>query len=412
MKNELLRLLIMVVKRTFYGFLVLLVSLSVLVASDGNAQYESIKDINVSVRLQNVSLGEALEAIESSTDFSFTFEEKELLSRKGITVRAKEQSLDMILLKISRDANVEFLQVNNNIHVKAKPPRKAPELVAFEQARTITGKVLSSEDNSGLPGVNVIIKGTSTGTVTDIEGNFGIDVPGEGAVLVFSSVGFVTEEVAVGNQSVINFTMTADVTALQEIVVVGYGTQQKVNLTGAVGVASGEVLENRPIANVGEGLQGVIPNLNVNIRNGDPAEPIDFNIRGYESINGGSPLILVDGVPMDMNKLNPNDIESISVLKDASAAAVYGARAAFGVVLVTTKRGKGEKVNVTFGSEFAAAKPIFLMDMVNDPYQFVLARNEANIRTNGAPAFDQDMIDGTQRWSENPTFENAWGVLN
>lgn len=402
----------MVVKRTFYGFLVLLVSLSVLVASDGNAQYESIKDINVSVRLQNASLGEALEAIESSTDFSFTFEEKELLSRKGITVRAKEQSLDMILLKISRDANVEFLQINNNIHVKAKPPRKAPEIVAIEQARTITGKVLSSEDNTGLPGVNVIIKGTATGTVTDIEGNYSIDVPAENAVLVFSSVGFVTEEVIVGNQSVINFTLTADITALEEIVVVGYGTQQKVNLTGAVGVADGEVLENRPIANVGEGLQGVIPNLNVNIRNGDPAEPIDFNIRGYNSINGGSPLILVDGVPMDLNKLNPNDIESVSVLKDASAAAVYGARAAFGVVLVTTKKGKGEKINVSFGSEFAAAKPIFLIDPVTDPYQFVLARNEANQRTNGAPAFDQDYIDGTKRWSEDPTFENAWGVFN
>jgi TonB-linked SusC/RagA family outer membrane protein len=412
MKNELLRLLIMVAKRTFYGFLTLLVSLSVLIASDGNAQYESIKDINVSVRLQNASLGEALEAIESSTDFSFTFEEKELLSRKGISVKAKEQSLDMILLKISRDANVEFLQVNNNIHVKAKPAKKAPTVVAFEQARNITGTVLSSEDNTGLPGVNVIIKGTSTGTVTDIEGNYSIDVPGEGAVLVFSSVGFVTEEAVVGNQSIINFTLKADITALQEIVVVGYGTQQKVNLTGAVGVAGGEVLENRPIANVGEGLQGVIPNLNVNIRNGDPATPITFDIRGYGSINGGSPLILVDGVPMDLNRLNPNDIESVSVLKDASAAAVYGARAAFGVVLVTTKKGKGDKINVSFGSEFAAAKPIFLIDPVTDPYQFVLARNEANMRTNGAVSFDQDYIDGTQRWSENPTFENKWGVYN
>jgi TonB-linked SusC/RagA family outer membrane protein len=206
--------------------------------------------------------------------------------------------------------------------------------------------------------------------------------------------------------------MTPDIQSLSEIVVVGYGTQEKVNLTGAVGVTDGEVLQNRPIANVGEGLQGVVPNLNVDIRNGDPSQPIDFNIRGYESINGGQPLVLVDGVPMDLNKINPNDIESISVLKDASAAAVYGARAAFGVILVTTKRGEGEKISVTFGSEFAWAKPIMFIDPISDPYQFVLARNQANIRTNGAPAFDQDMIDGTKAWSENPTQENAWKVYN
>jgi TonB-linked SusC/RagA family outer membrane protein len=177
-------------------------------------------------------------------------------------------------------------------------------------------------------------------------------------------------------------------------------------------VAKGEVLQQRPIANVGEGLQGVIPNLNVDIRNGDPTQGIDFNIRGYESINGGNPLILVDGVPMDLNKVNPNDIESISVLKDASAAAVYGARAAFGVVLVETKKGKTGKMNVNFSAEFAAAKPIMFIDPVTDPYDFIQARILANQRTNGNDGFDQDMIDGAKRYSDNPTFDNAWGVYN
>lgn len=280
------------------------------------------------------------------------------------------------------------------------------------QDRTITGTITSSEDNSGLPGVNVIVKGTSTGTVTDIEGNYSLDVPASGVALVFSSVGFTTQEVMIGDQSVISLTLKADITALEEIVVVGYGTQEKVNLTGAVGVAKGEVLQQRPIANVGEGLQGVIPNLNVDIRNGDPTQGIDFNIRGYESINGGNPLILVDGVPMDLNKVNPNDIESISVLKDASAAAVYGARAAFGVVLVETKKGKTGKMNVNFSAEFAAAKPIMFIDPVTDPYDFIQARILANQRTNGNDGFDQDMIDGAKRYSDNPTFDNAWGVYN
>jgi TonB-linked SusC/RagA family outer membrane protein len=164
---------------------------------------------------------------------------------------------------------------------------------------------------------------------------------------------------------------------------------------------------------VGEGLKGVIPNFNIDIRNGDPADTrTDFNIRGYESINGGDPLILIDGVQGDLNSLNPNDIASVSILKDAAASAVYGARAAFGVVLVETKRGKGRKANVTLAAEFGWAKPIFLMDPITDPYQFVLARNQANQRTAGSDSWDQDFIDGTKRWSENPTFENAWGVYN
>lgn len=278
-------------------------------------------------------------------------------------------------------------------------------------AVTVTG-VVRDNANQPVPGVNVVEKGTTNGTTTDVSGRFSLNVQGESSILVFSFIGYATQEVTVGNQTNFTISLQEDVKALQEVVVVGYGTQEKVNLTGAVGVASGEVLQNRPIANVGEGLQGMVPNLNVNIRNGDPTEPIDFNIRGYESINGGQPLVLVDNVPMDLNRINPNDIESISVLKDASAAAVYGARAAFGVILVTTKKGKGERVNITFGSEFTLAKPIFLIDPVTDPYAYVQARMSANMRTNGNAGFNQDFIDGTKRYSENPTFENAWGVVN
>ncbi|MCG8306480.1 MAG: TonB-dependent receptor [Cytophagales bacterium] len=413
MKNDLLRLLIMVAKRTIYGFVVLLVCMTALLANEGVAQYESLRDITISVKLRDASLEDAIKTIESETSLSFTFEERDLLRRKGINVKARNKALDLILLEIARDADVEFKQVNNNIHVKAVSRNAKAKQIEVIQGRTVTGTVLSSEDNSALPGVNVIVKGTSTGTVTNIDGNYSLNVPEDGTSLVFSSVGFVTQEVAIGTQTVIDLTLAADVTALEEIVVVGYGTQQKVNLTGAVGVAKGEVLESRPIVNVGNGLQGVIPNLNITIRNGDPADArTDFNIRGYESINGGNPLILVDGVPMDINRLNPNDIENISVLKDAAASAVYGARAAFGVILVETKKGKqGDKINLSFNAEFAAAKPIMFIDPITDPYQYVLARDLATYRTNGN-GFDQDYLDGTKRWSENPTEENAWGVYN
>ncbi|MEZ4989274.1 MAG: TonB-dependent receptor [Saprospiraceae bacterium] len=146
------------------------------------------------------------------------------------------------------------------------------------------------------------------------------------------------------------------------------------------------------------------------MRNGDPTRSVDFNIRGYESINGGSPLILVDGVPMDLERINPNDIASVNVLKDASAAAVYGARAAFGVILVETKKGKTGKVNIQLSTELSAAKPIFNMDPVSDPYEFVLARNRANIRTNGAPSYTDDYVAAVKAYVDGTGPE--WAVVD
>ena len=276
-------------------------------------------------------------------------------------------------------------------------------------AHPVSGTVISDEGDP-LIGVTVLVKGTSIGTVTDFDGKYSIELEDGSGTLVFSYTGYQAQEVAVNGRSVIDLTMSVDVTALEEVVVVGYGSQKKVNLTGAVSSVTSEALENRPIPSVGQGLQGLIPNLNISIRNGDPTRGADFNIRGFESINGGSPLILVDGVPMDLERINPNDIASVNVLKDASAAAVYGARAAFGVILIETKRGKSGKVNIQLSSELSAAKPIFNMDPVTDPYQFVLARNQANIRTNGAPAYADDFVEGVKAFSEGTGPE--WAVVD
>jgi TonB-linked SusC/RagA family outer membrane protein len=301
-----------------------------------------------------------------------------------------------------------FLLLRNGTYAHTSIPADSR---AESPKRQVTGTV-NDENGGGLPGVSVVIKGTTRGTTTNGEGKFQLDVPTDNTVLVFSFVGYGSKEVLVGTQSTINVSLTVEDKVLSEVVVVGYGTQQKVNLTGAVGVADAKRIENRPIANTGEGLQGVIPNLNITVRNGDPSQSPQFNIRGYESINGGAPLILVDNVPMDINRINPNDIESISVLKDASAAAVYGARAAFGVVLVTTKSGKAGKISVNFGSQFSLAKPIFNMDVVTDPYEFVQARNLANIRTNGNPAYNDEFVAAVKKYHDNPIAANEWGVVN
>jgi TonB-linked SusC/RagA family outer membrane protein len=277
--------------------------------------------------------------------------------------------------------------------------------------KTVTGTV-QDDGELPLPGVSVVIKGTTTGTVTGIDGDFSLSNVNNSTVLIFSFVGMVSQEVLVGNQTAINVTLEISTIGLEEVIAVGYGTQKKANLTGSVAMVTAEKLENRPIISAGQGLQGIIPNLNISIRNGDPTRTADFNVRGYESINGGSPLILVDGVPGNMDKINPNDIESVTVLKDAAAAAVYGARAAFGVILVETKRGQIGKMTVTLGSEQSMTQPIFLIDPIEDPYESAQAWNIAQVNTSGNVQYDDEALAGYKAYSDNPTFENAWKVVD
>ena len=288
------------------------------------------------------------------------------------------------------------------------PKEEEPPQAVF----IVRGTITDEASNFGIPGVNVLVKGTSVGTITDASGNFSLNAPDANDTLQITSIGYMTQTIPINGRAEINVSLVEDIKSLEEVVVVGFGTQEKVNLTGAVGTADGEVLENRPIANTAEGLQGIIPNLNIAPTSGNPADPIRFNVRGYNSINGGEPLVLVDNIPMDLNRINPNDIKEITVLKDASASAIYGARAAFGVILVTTKSGRDGKVHVNLNTQWSLAQPIFNMDPITDPHQFVLARNIANERTFGQPSYDQDFVDGTRRYSENPTAENEWGVVD
>ncbi|TRX03716.1 SusC/RagA family TonB-linked outer membrane protein [Flavobacterium gawalongense] len=226
-------------------------------------------------------------------------------------------------------------------------------LSSVQQSITITGKVVSADDNMGIPGVNVAVKGGQGVVITDFDGNYSINVASSDVVLVFSSIGFKTKEIKVGVQKVINVSLGADVSALNEVVVVGYGTQKRATLSGAVETISAKVFEDRAVTNVGLALQGQTPGLVVTRSSSRPgSEGLAFTIRGASSINGSTPLIIIDGVPtvndQSFLNMNPDDIESVSVLKDGSAA-IYGSRASNGVILVTTKRGKG-KVKVNFNT--------------------------------------------------------------
>jgi len=225
--------------------------------------------------------------------------------------------------------------------------------VSNAQDRTISGKVYSLEDGIPIPGVNVVVKGTIIGTISDIEGNYSIEVPSDESILVFSHIGMIRREIIVGTQSVIDLQMEYDLQQLSEIVVVAYGTQTKQALTGAIGVVDESMIKNQQIVSVGRALQGTTPGVNVITGTGQPGENPTIRIRGISSINASAePLIVLDGVVFNgnLNSISPDEIESINVLKDASASALYGSRAANGVLLITTKSGSrtGEsKIDIT-----------------------------------------------------------------
>ncbi len=370
-----------------------------------------MRKVNVDFNFKSgESLNDALNKLLSATNFQYEIygEKYFVVFEKSKQGRIHAKKLKQSIEKIQELEGKGSLSVQPIVSNPLSKMAHTVELVSMQEVLVgVTGTV-SDQDGVALAGATIRAKGTTTGTLTDNDGRFELEVPNEVTTLIVSYLGYATREVEINGRTNIDIIMEVSTSTLEEVVVVGYGTQKKANLTGAVSVISSEALENRPIASVGQGLQGLVPNLNVSLRNGDPSQPANFNIRGYESINGGEPLILVDGVPMALERINPNDIASVNVIKDASASAVYGARAAFGVILVETKSGKSGKFNIQLSSELSSAKPIFNMDPVNDPYQFVLARNQARMRTSGAPEYDDQFVEAVKAYSEGTGPE--WGV--
>ncbi|KAA6316842.1 TonB-dependent receptor SusC, partial [termite gut metagenome] len=240
------------------------------------------------------------------------------------------------------------------------------------QNRQITGTVFDAVSEESLIGVSVAVKGTPRGTITDLNGQFAIDVPA-GSILELSYIGYVKQEVAVGNQTYIRVSLQENTKLIDEVVVVGFGTQKKVNLTGSVGVATAKDIQDRPVIMAAQALQGIVPGLNISQNSGTLDSKPSIKIRGRGTLNNdqvsGNPLILIDGIEGDINAINPQDIENISVLKDAAASSIYGSKAPFGVILITTKKGKAGKTVVNYSNNFRVTSPILLPEF-SDSYTF------------------------------------------
>ena len=265
-------------------------------------------------------------------------------------------------------------------------------MIYAQNTDIISGRV-SSSIGEPMIGASVMVKGTTNGTITDLDGNFKVEASST-ATLIISYVGYVTQEVQIAGRKAVNITLKEDTGLLEEIVVVGFGTQKKVNLTGAVGLADAESLKERPVLNATQALQGLVPGLQITQTNGTLGDTPTINIRGTGTIgegSSGSPLILIDGMEGDLNMINPQDIASVSVLKDAASSSIYGSRAPFGVILITTKTGSKDKISINYNNSFRWASPIKMMKMMNS-VNFASFLNDAMTNSGRSPQFVLDHV--------------------
>jgi TonB-linked SusC/RagA family outer membrane protein len=371
--------------------------LFVSIASVSANSYSQQTKFNMSFK--DITVRQVFQEIEDNSEFIFLYSEKSVDLNRKVNISAKEKNVDFILSQLFNGTNNCYEIDDRQIAIMMKKETKVPvksikkdkKNIEQPQKKTISGKV-TDKKGEPLPGVSIIVKGTTIGITTDVDGNYTFEIPVEAKTLVFSFMGMKTHEVALNGKTTISVVLKENAIGIDEVVAVGYGVQKKVNLTGAIGIAKGEVLENRPISNVLEGLQGVVGGLNITNANGQPGSKPKINIRGATSISGGSPLVLVDGAQMDLNQVNPDDIESISVLKDAASAAIYGARAAYGVILVTTKSGKrNTKTTVTYNANFFAARPTILPEK-SDSYKYALYVNEMRRSDGRSTPFNEEHL--------------------
>ena len=386
MKKEIINhsLWIKIMKMSLTQLVFAISFVSLCYSSVANAQ-DKLKT-TISISLEDKSLKTILTKLEKEADVKFIYSSEVIQVERITSIKAKNQSLAVVLDAFLSPLNISFRGIEDGIvlSVKDVDPNQALDAkrakmdVVIAADQTIKGTIID-EKGEKLPGVSIPIKGTTRGTTTNSNGDYTISVPDNKATLVFSFVGYESQEVLTGNKVNINLTLKVDNKALEEVVVIGYGTQKRVNVIGSVSQVGAKSLENRPIPSLSNALTGQMAGVTITQSSGRPgANQGTIRVRGVGSF-GASPeaLILVDGIPSSLDEVNMNDVESVSVLKDASSAAIYGARAANGVILVTTKSAKDEKVSISFNQYFGVSDATALPDLVNS-WEYAEMFNIAN----------------------------------
>jgi len=365
MKNKPILLILKMTKYTLYGFLFQMLILNVVLAHKIEAQ--KINEVYVSISFDEEKLIKVLKEIEVQSEFHFTVHEGEQYLDQRVSVHRLNETVEGVLKDIGRQTGLSFQQVNNNIAIRPPDLSSYRELDIQNEVK-VSGTV-TDETGSPIPGVTIRIEGTSAGTVTDVDGKFSINVE-QGQTLQVSFIGYVTKEVVVESDIALSIQLEPDVANLEEVVVVGYGTLDKRDITGSVGsIKFDDELNSLPAVDFGQAMYGKIPGVQVLNASGRPGMSSTIQVRGINSISAGnSPLIVVDGVQLpgyDLNVINTSDIESIEVLKDAASASIYGSRGANGVILVTTKSGKQGKSVLKVDYSTSVQQVIRKLDVMN-----------------------------------------------
>lgn len=318
----------------------------------------------LSLDKSQVSVKNVLYELENQSEFFFLYNSKLVNDNRKVDAHFEEQGINDILINLFAGTNVDYVVIDRQIILS--PKEYLTEAMTIIQPITITGTI-TDETGQSLPGVNIFLKGTSTGTISDHNGNYTIEVPGADAVLVFSYIGFRTQEVSVGSQTQIDLSLIEDIAGLEEVIVIGYGTVKKSDLTGNVTRVRTEQTIDIPNTNILQVLKGSVAGLSVGTPD-RPGESPSLKVRGINSLSAGnSPLIVIDGIIYNgsLNNISVGDIESVDILKDASAAAVYGSRSANGVLIVTTKKGTSEKPVFNFNSSYGMSNPVSMVPLLS-----------------------------------------------
>ena len=325
---------------------------------------------NFSMNLENAKVKDVFHSIEGQSTYRFFYNDELTDINRMVSMNVKDSKIEDVLNQLFSNTDITYTILENNLIVIA--PKRAI------QPQKITGTVVDAESNQPLPGVSIQMEGTTNGVITDIEGKYSIDAP-QNSVLVFSFVGYLSEKVTVSGQSNIDVKLVSDIKRLDEIVVVGYGTQKKSDVTGATVHVNEEDLRSVPVANLQNALQGKAAGLEMQRTGSNPGSGTQIRIRGIKSILGSNdPLIVLDGIPFDaagnLNDINPDDIATVDVLKDASSTAIYGSRGSNGVILITSKKGQNDGVKVSYNGYYGVSNvanyfPVF------SPGQYIAYRN-------------------------------------
>ncbi|RRB02412.1 TonB-dependent receptor [Larkinella rosea] len=350
----------------------------------------------ISLKMESVEVWKVLKRIESQANVKFVYSTKSILAEQKTSVNASNSKLSKVLDELLTPLDVSYEVVGSRILLRKKAPETS-SLILINQSEIVAATVekvdqnvsgtVKDEKGDGLPGVTVLIKGSTRGTTTDASGRYSLSVPDGSTTLIFSFVGYVAQEVMVGNQSTISLSLVPENKALAEVVVVGYGTQKREQITSAIASVKAEDFVKGPVQDAAQLIRGKVAGLSVITPDGNPTSTAQITLRGNATINASSsPLILIDGVPGALNTVAPEDIESIDVLKDGSAAAIYGTRGTNGVILITTRKVKGETpATVEINSYFTTQRQTRQLDFMNaDQYRQLVAQKKPGAIDYGA----------------------------